>query len=480
MNRAVQSLLSRRYLLGAVLAWVLIVYLAAGPAAHAPFAGYTNPPIQPGGAATTSAPVAAAVQVAAGAVAPPPPSATAPPAVVGPPAPQLGGFGPPTFPASPPPPNIPQLKCPYPIPQAQTAPISPGVILSFESPLIELSGPYGAWDIPTLGAIAPVIPLVTPVLSISQPVLNEITPNESTIATDIVTLEAKLGLDSPENAKLAQEYEPDWLKFVYTFTPIEQVLASTTAAQCLALFGNALAQDAAQHPLQLPPLPTIPSGVPPAIGQAVLSETHAPFTTVVMPWSGGVPANAVSEVAKLARRGLPVLVELRDVPPAGQTTGGTGFADFVARAVNALPGASAFQVDGSAPAADVADVAHGLAAADFARRAGQLIGVGVPPAALGRGGPAFWAVLGAALRGFQANLVDFVAAPLGGTPALSAATARTLERDWYTYGGVPKAVPLFATVGAGNATTPAAARALIAGYEAALRPLGLGLLELRP
>jgi hypothetical protein len=485
--RSSQSILSRRYLIGAVLAWVLVVYLAAGPSVPTFSPAFGSGGSAPASPAASPAPVAAVrALLASGSI----PSSN-PSVPVQAFATPLGGFPPLTFPPPAPPPNVPEMHCPYPIPQAQSSPISPGVILSFESPLMELSGPYAAWDIPTLGAIEPVIPLVTPVLSISQPVMNEVTPNESVVATDIATLEARAGLDGPQNAKYAQEFEPYWLKLVYSLTPYEAALASTTAAQCVALFGNALAQRTASLDLNLPPLPTLPSGIPPgsadatAVAGAVLSATRSPFVTFALPWSQGMPPGLPAEVRDLAARHLPVEIQLLDAPPKGQSLGTTGFADFVATTVHSLPQATAFEVDGPSldPSGSAAewDLVHGLAAADFARQGGQLIGMGVPTSALGQAAPAFWSMFSARAAGFQANLVDFVGAVIpAGDPSAAAAAARGLERDWSALGGVPRSVPFFASIPEERTSSADDVLRQMATYESALSVVHLGLLEVLP
>ena len=482
------SLTTRRYLLGTVLAWVLVVYLATSPALNGGLAAPAGPGTH-GGAAT--GPLA---------VSPPAPSLSAEGSLL-PGVPGFGGLGPFTFNPPPAPPPAPQLSCPYPIPQSQTSPFGAGAFLSFEGPFLDLSGPFAAYDIPTLGAISPLVPLLSPLVSISEPVMNEVTPNLSVVAGDVVALEQAAGLDSPQEQQYAQEFEPYWLQLVSSLTPAEAALASTTGAQCLELFENELAVMAAQENLQLPPLPVLPAGIAPgtssstdAVARATAADTRAPLAQIVLPWSGGVPAAAVAAVAGMRAKGTPALVELVDAPPPGAAMGGTGFADFVATAVRAMAGATAFEMavpgpDPSAPV-EMADLVHGLAAADFVRMPGQLIGVSLAAAATGEGGPAFWRAFAGAMEGYQPNMVDFVAAGLTPVPepsvaaavAEAAGTARALEGQWAALGGVPADVPLFATVslvGPGPLGV-AAVQQQLSAYLAALGRLHVGVLAPLP
>ena len=487
-TRSVHSVTSRRYLVGAVLAWVLIVYLAAAPSEIV-------------GPAPRSVPTRAA-----------------PPATVAAPAPSLSieapsfaattptvpsfSFTPLSFTPPPPaPPATPPLSCPFPIPQSQTTPFSPGIFLSFEGPLIELSGPFATYDIPTLGAIGPLVPLATPLVYISEPVLNDVTPNLSVLITDYVTIIDDLGLNSPQEQQYADEFEPYYLELLNSLSPVEQDLASSTAGQCLVLFENALAVQDSQENLQLPALPLLPSGVPPsssstdaAVASATTADTHSPFAQLVLPWSGGVPSGLPTAVNALRAKGEPVELELVDQPPVGQTMGGAGFSDFVAQVVQDAPQASAFQVDaaGTDPSGStqMADLVHGLAAADYMRQPGQLIGLGVPVSAEGAGAQGFWQAFHTSMEGWQSVMVDFVGADLtpqaqssaAANDAEAAATAKSLESAWSTLGGVPANVPLFGTVGlaGGLPVTTTSVQQQIASYLAALAGLHVGALGVDP
>jgi hypothetical protein len=546
VGRVLGSLTQRRYLLGVILAWVLVVYLASGPspvtlasgpstASSGPSAGATSAAV-PGTSNTLTSPASVATMQAASPAASysSAPAANPQTAAVGV-APTGPSFGtPPVF--SPPgaAPEVPQMSCPYPLPQAQNPPISSGVILSFLGPITELQGPFASYGLPTLGAIEPLVPMVTPVVSISQPVLNEITPNLSTLITDLVYLEDRLGLNSPEGAALAKQFEPTWLKLLAAVEPAEQALASTTAAQCLTLFGNELAQQAAKLNLTLPPLPLLPpipgagsaggtptgaaadssagaaagtptgaaAGTPTgsadtvaadAVADAVLSDSPSPFSTVSLAWSGGMPSRVVGFIRSLVSRDTPVILQLIDSPPPGAVVGASrgGFADFVAEAVHDLAGVSAFEVVvPSSSTASASDAVHGLAAADYARQPGQLIGLVVPSPAIDGSAAGFWQAFANLARGWQPNLVDFVAAPLTAStvPSLAAGVASAvgqaswLEREWSLIGKVPSDVPLFGTVALppSVASSTAGVRQAIAAYEAALRPLHLGVLGLTP
>jgi hypothetical protein len=485
--RLVEPVTSRKYLVGAVLAWVLIVYLASGPSE------IVSP--TPRSAPTRAVPPPA--------LAAPGPSLDAVPSFApetAPPEPSFG-FSPLSFPPPPAPPPAPEpLSCPLPLPQAQSAPLSAGIFLSFEGPLTELSGPFAQYNIPTLGAIGPLVPFATPLVTISQPVLNEVTPNLSVLVTDYVTIVDALGLDSPQAQQYAAEFEPYWVQLLSTFTPAEQTFASSTPGQCLVLFENALAVAASQQNLQLPPLPLLPAGVPPgstsstaAVERATVADTHAPVGQLVLPWSAGVPAGLGRAVATLRSEGEPVELELVDQPPAGQALGGTGFADFVAQVVHDAPQASAVQVD--APSADpsgpsqIADLVHGLASADFTRQPGELIGVGVPGTAEGAGATAFWQAFGAAMEGWQHIVVDFVGADLTPTAAPSVAAdaveaagmARALRAACRAFGGLPATLPLFASVGlaSGVPVTDASVQQQIASYLAALSGLHVVAIGIR-
>jgi hypothetical protein len=385
------------------------------------------------------------------------------------------------------------------LPQAQNAPLQPGIFLSFEGPLIEMSGPIAAYDLPTLGEIGPLVPIATPLVSISQPVLNAVTPNLSVIAYDEQQIVNGAGLNSPYEQQYAQQFEPYWLQLIGTFTPFEQTLASSTPGQCLVLFENALAVAVSQQNIQLPPLPLLPAGVPPsstpstdAVAAATMADTKTPFAQLVLPWSAGVPAELPAALSALASKGDPVKLELVDQPPAGQVMGGTGFADFVAQVVHEAPQASAVQVDAAgtdaAGPAQIADLVHGLAAADLTRRPGQLIGVGLPDAALGAAAAGFWRAFAAAAAGYQTSFVDFVGADLTPSPASTvaadsaeaAATAQALRTAWSAIGGVPANVPLFATVGlaGGGPVTTASVQQQLASYLTALAGLHVVALEL--
>lgn len=484
-ERVMEPVTSRKYLVGAVLAWVLIVYLAAAPSE------IVSP--APRSAPARSGPPAALAPAPLPTVAP----ALAPEAA---PAPPDFSFAPVAFAPPPPPaPPAPPLSCPFPLPQAQSAPLQPGIFLSFESPLMAISGPFAAYDIPTLGEIGPLVPIATPLVSISQPVLNAVTPNLSVIASDYEQLVTAAGLNSPQEQQYAQQFEPYWLQLIGTFTPLEQTLASSTPGQCLVLFENALAVAASQQNIQLPTLPLLPSGIPPssssatAVASAIAADSRAPFAQLVLPWSAGVPAGLPAALSALASKGDPVELEVVDQPPTGQRVGGTGFADFVAEVVHQAPQASAVQVDAAstdpAGAAQIADLVHGLAAADLTRRPGQLIGMGVSDAAQGAAAAGFWRAFAGAAAGYQSSLVNFVGADLTPSPTPSvaadsagaAATAQALRAAWSALGGVPASVPLFAAVALadGAPVSTASVRQQIASYLAALAGLHVVALEIR-
>jgi hypothetical protein len=488
--RALQSLTTRKYLIGVVLGWVLVVYLVAVPSTSTgpslPGAGPSRP-AQLAAPAAVASPLGAlsAPALAAGTA-----TSSAPP-LVGFPALSFSAPGPPPAQAVP-------LSCPFPLPQSQTSPFSAGEFLSFEGPFIELSGPFASWDLPTLGAIAPLVPLVTPLVYISEPVLSALTPNLSAAVTDYLTIIDAAGLDSPQEQQYAQELEPYWLQLLGTFTPVEAALASSTPGQCLELFENELAVMDSQLDLSLPnpPLvvPSLAPGSSPSGAQAVeaatAAETSGSFAQLVLPWSGGVPADLEASVAALRAKGHPVELDLVDQPPPGQSMGTRGFPDFVAQAVHGAPQASAFEVEvpaaQPAAAAPLADLVHGLASADFARLPGQLIGPRVASAATGAGAAGFWSAFGRAMEGYQANMVDFVAADLTPVPqgspvadqAEAASSARALEAAFTGLGGVPAQVPLFATVSLATSgpLDASAVEEQIAGYLGALRGLRVEVL----
>lgn len=480
------GLARRRYLLGAVLAWALILSLTSSSVPRA--LHRARPAVTPAAAPGAASALAGFPNFSAPATAP---FASAPP---------FAPFAAPAFGPPPTPPTVSQLSCPYDIPQAQSAPLSPGAILSFVSPLMDLSGPFAVYDIPTLGAIGPLVPIVTPLVSLSQPVMNEVTPNMTTVITDIVTLEDDAGLDSPQGQQYAQQFEPYWISLLTSLTPTEQALTSTTAAQCLVLFENYAAQEGAAANITLPQLPLLPLGLPgsspgsASVAQAAMSmSAQHPFTQLVLPSSGGVPAAVVTAARDLSAGRIPVEIDLVDDPAPGQTLGGTAFADFVALAVHALPGVSAFEVDvpGANPAAPAAigDLVHGLAAADAERQPGQLIGLGVEPGAMGNGAAAFWPAFDTSMKGYQPIMVDFGAADLTSGPSSSlaaqcaqaASAARALEGAWTSLGGVPADVPLFATVGLfGAPSDVSSVRHQIAAYETALSGLHVGMLGVAP
>lgn len=489
--KALQSLTTRKYLLGVVLGWVLVVYLVAAPSTGG------GPSLAAPGRGATANPAAPLTPPTLGSLS----SSVAGPNVA-PLTPSFGGFGGIDFgnPGTPPA-QTPPLNCPYPIPQSQTSPFDPGEFLSFEGPFIELSGPFAAWDIPTLGAIAPIVPMATPLVYISEPVLNALTPNISTAVTDYVTIIDAAGLNSPQEQQFAQQFEPYWLQFLNSLSPVEAALASSTAGQCLVLFENELAVTDSQLNLSLPnpPLvvPAIPSGsssATQAVAAATTADTKSSFAQLVLPWSGGVPTDLGQTVAALRASGHPVELDLVDQAPANQSVGTTGFPDFVAEAVHAAPQASAFEVDvpsaEPAAAAPMADLVHGLASADFARLPGQIIGPGVAPAATGTGAAGFWGAFDRAMQGYQANMVDFVAADLTpvteATPAAdqaeAATAARSLESAFTAMGGVPADVPVFGTVslaGLGPWSAPVVQQQ-IAGYLGALDGLRVESLGVVP
>jgi hypothetical protein len=474
----VQSLTTRKYLLAAVVGWVLVVYLAAAPSSSPAPPSSVRPAVGP---ARVAAPAPAPVT-----------SAAAPFATFSVPTSPTFAFPSIDFGAPPPaPPATAPLDCPYPIPQSQTSPFSAGIFLNFEGPLIDLSGPFAIYDIPTLGAIAPLVPLVTPLVYIAEPVMNALTPNISNAVTDYLTIIDDAGLNSPQEQQYAAEFEPYYLKLLDSLAPAETALASSTAGQCLVLFENELAVMDSQQSITLPNPPIIvptfsgssTDGASSAVETAATADSSSSFAQLVLPWFGGLPASLAATEAALQAKGHPVELELVDAPPAGQPMGGTGFADFVAEAVHASPQVSAFQIDapGTDPAgtAQVADLVHGLAAADMERLPGQLIGVGVPEAATGAGAGSFWSAFDQSMKGWQPNMVDFVAADLtpAAEPSPAAAQAealssvRALEAAFTSLGGVPADVPVFGTVSlAGSGPwTEASVQEQIAGYLAALR-----------
>ncbi len=484
---ATRSVTARRYFLGAVLAWVLVVYLATASSTQAPLprsaAGHGTGPVALGAPPVTE-----------------PALELAPPDTIPPEPPVLSPIALPAF-SSPPPPTTQSLSCPYPTPQAPDPGASPGVILSFLSPLFALGGPYASYAVPTLGAIGPLVPVVTPLVVISEPVLNEITPNMSTVITDVATIEQQAGADGPQSQQFAQEFEPYWLTLLNSLVPAEQAVTGSSAGQCLILFENALARQSQQLNISLPPLPLVGAGIPPsgspvssaAVATATTSSTAKPMAQLVLPWSGGIPSSLAATLSTLRARGQAVVVELVDTPPAGRAMGTTGFADFVAQAVHGLPGVNAFAVDGASAATTagpaLADLVHGLAAADAARKPGQLIGLGVPPTALGAAAPGFWRAFATAMRGYQSQMVDFVAAPLttGPSASLAAATAaaassaRALAAAWTADGGLPARLPLFAAVDYAGPlpATPASITRALRAYQAALAGLRVQVLGMR-
>lgn len=486
--RSVQSLTTRKYLLGAVLGWVLVVYLVAAPSPSAA-------PVVPSPSRVPARQVVTP-QPAAPVVSAPAPPIVAPTVTT---APLSGDFPTLSFGSSgTPPPATAPLDCPYPIPQSQTTPFSPGIFLSFEGPFFELSGPFVIYDIPTLGAIAPLVPFLTPLVYISEPVLNALTPNLSTVVTDYTAVIDDLGLDSPQEQQYATEFEPYYLELLDALSPVESELASSTAGQCLELFENELAVMDSQQNISLPDLPLVPPGIPPgsssaeteAVEAATTADGIGALTQLVLPWSGGVPTDLAAAESALRTNGHPVELELVDDPPAGQAMGGTGFSDFVAEAVHDSPEASAFEV--AAPATDpsgtaqTADLVHGLASADMERLPGQVIGVGVPDSAAGTGAGAFWSVFDKAMKGWQADMVDFVAADLTprseATPAAAdveaVSVARNLESAFTALGGVPADVPVFGAVslaGPGPWST-SSVQEQIAAYLGALHGLRVSVL----
>ena len=484
--KSAQSITGRKYLIGAVLGWVLVVYLVAGPSL--PSAAPLLPAFPvPGAHQATVAPVSAASDSS--------PSVAASPNLA---------FGSPSFgvpdlsfgPQPPPPAQPAPFSCPYPIPQSQTTPFDAGIFLSFEGPFIEMSGPFATYDIPTLGAIAPLVPMLTPLVYISEPVLNALTPNISTVVSDYLTIIDDAGLNSPQEQQYANEFEPYYLELLGSLSPVETELASSTAGQCLVLFENELAVMDSQQNVSVPSLPEIPPGIPPgsssqadAVETAEVGSGSSPFAQLVLPWSSGVPAELATAESALGAKSHPVELDLVDDPPAGQQVGGAGFADFVAEAVHASPQASAFEVDGPgtdpAGAAEIGDLVHGLAAADMERLPGQVIGMGVPDSAQGTGSRPFWTAFDAAMKGWQPAMVDFVAADL--TPQALAtpeadeseavSTLRSLQAMFSSAGGVPTDVSVFGTVAlAGSAVTSSEVQQQIAGYLRALHAMHLGML----
>jgi len=249
--RISQSIATRRYLLGAMLAWVLIVYLVPGPGPSRSSAPSPAPAAQSAPPAGPTAPTAGPDTSLLGSdyYTPPPslpplgPDLSAP---VARPASAVG-FTSPSFTAPPPPPATVQLSCPYPIPQAQNAPLSPGVLLSFLTPLGVVAGPFADYDLPILGAIGPVLPIILPIFSVAQPVMNAITPELSVVITDLSLIEDTTGLgNNPQEVKFAAQFKPAFIKFLNSLIPVEQQLASASGTQCLILFENELAQMAAK------------------------------------------------------------------------------------------------------------------------------------------------------------------------------------------------------------------------------------------
>ncbi|MHB8439026.1 MAG: hypothetical protein ACYDD4_07675 [Acidimicrobiales bacterium] len=489
VEQGIGALSKRKYVMGVVVAWALVMGLTSSasnhPAVRHPRTQASAPLTSPG-AGTAPFSLAAPVPAAPSAA----PMSFSPPS--------FGGFTLPSFGAQPPPPATATLTCPYPTPQSQTTPFNPGEFLAFESPFLDLSGPFAAYDIPTLGAIAPLVPFAAPIVSIAEPVMNEVTPNMAQAIYDIVALEHDAKLDNPQFDKYVAAGEPYWLQLVSSLTPYEQKLASSTAGQCTVLFENDLSTVAAEHAITLPEPPLIVPNIAGSsqsanVAAAETSSSHpSPVQQIELSWAGGMPGDLPVVVHDLAAAKVPVEITLADIAPAGALPGGTGFADFVALTVHALPGASVFEIDGpsASPAApsSIADLAYGLAAADFTRLPGQLVGMGVPDSALANQAHAFWSAFDGAAEGYQASLVDFVAADL--TPVVprsvaqataeATAEARLLEQMWSSTGGVPSDVPLFATLDTvGQSPSEAAAEAQLAAYGAALAPLHVAVFGLR-
>lgn len=478
VGHPLQSLTTRKYLLGTVIGWVLVVYLVASPTPSAA-------PASPAGAGGASPSAVSAGSPSAPLAAFAAPSQTAPTF----PAPS---FSAPTLGFTAP------LDCPYPVPQSQSTPFSAGIFLDFEGPFVDLAGPFSSYFIPTLGAIAPLVPLATPLVYISEPVLNALTPNLSNVVTDYLTVIDDAGLDSPEEQQFADDFEPYYLDLLNSLSPVETELASSTPGQCLVLFENELAVMDSQEDITLPNPPLVVPDISQgsssegasAVASAASASPSSSFAQLTLPSSGGVPSSLASTEAALRSKGHPVELELVDDPPAGQSTGGTAFSDFVAEAVHASPQVSAFQIDAPADdpagASEMADLVHGLAAADMERLPGQTIGVGVPQSATGAAATAFWGAFDQAMQGYQSNMVDFVAADLTpqseSTPAAAqaeaASSAKSLEAAFHTLGGVPADVPVFGTVtlaGAGPWSNGSVLEQ-IDGYLGALRPLRVSVL----
>jgi len=523
LRRCVTSVTSRRYLLGTVLAWVLIVYLVGGEAAVVPRAPalLANPspassppavttPVTSGRAPATAGPAnsPAATAGLTSAEAPTPPSSV--------PAGAPGGYSYQPAPLSPPPevPPSTSVPCPLPVPDAPPPDLSAGAILDALGPLDAVAGPYAAYSLPDFGAAGPLVPFVTPLIAISQPALKYLDPPLAEATDYLADVANAAGWNGPESQSFADQAGPGGVKLLEEFSPIEKEFAATPGASCLLLSEDGAADDLATTDSKLatlPALPTLPipappslpcllpgqcgpsstnnSGSSPAVTAAVLGQTPNPVTVVPVSWAQGVSPQLQTAVDALRARNVPVVLDVIDSPPSGARLGTDGFSDFVAETVHSFPTVNAFQIEvpSAAPAgaAQMADLVHGLAAADAARVLGQLIGPGVSVAALGPDAARFWSAFAAAAAGWQPSLVDFVGVALapttGESPAGAAGAGATqllaAERQWSTEGRIPSGVPAFVTVSPGSAaSTPGGVARQLTAYRDALGGLDVGII----
>ena len=389
------------------------------------------------------------------------------------------GTGVPTPPASAIPP------CPLPLPSAKVPPTSLGTILSALGPILTVAGPF-------VTTILSVIPIVSPLLPVIGPLLGAIAPYEgpfNTVADALAPILAPL-----ENAllPLVQAVAPPLLSALGTaLTPLVTAVADTSIMGCVAVVIGDLAA-------AIPP-PSGSSGssgssggtagmlASLAGGAAGTASPHvagatAPVVVQQVPWSSGLSTADRAAVSTLAAQNVPVMLNLLDVPPAGSSSSGPGFAQWVKGMVQSLPQVSIWQIgaapSGASPPGTDASVVSALQAAEQNRRVGQFVGVGVAGTEANGPVPLLTAAEGGLGRSLNFVGVDYTA-PAGATPGNAAvglhqmlAAVRQLVLP---AAGVASTVPIFATAGYQGASPGAEAQALSA-FSAAARGLGVGLL----
>lgn len=433
---------ARRWLLGTVTAWVVVAYCVNAPALVPAAAPYGPGAAVAGGVATEPPSTAGSVPSAlstggldAPSLVPVLPGLGALPGTITP----SGSSRPPSVPGTPTapasygpvsgPPASSNAGCPFPVPTSPPVALQPGGILSLLGPGLTLSGPFQGAELASVGLAAPIVPTATPLLALSSPVLNKNAGYLNLVSKQAAAIWSVL-LSTPLGKQLADQLGPQAQtgteQLVDALIPLEQKFGSLPGSGCAAIVGNDLASAGAPLVAAIPPLPPAPNipNLPQvlaglAAGQTAQQAFHlhegasVPVTTVNARSGDGVTPGLVAEVSTLQRAGVPVLLELQDHPRAGTAPGGTAFADFVADAVRAMPGANFVQVDTWAGcegcAVQIADLVHGLAAADALRAVGQIVGIGLTAGGSGYS-TGFWNAFAAAARGYDANLVAFVAA----------------------------------------------------------------------